>query len=149
MKLNTEAPEQHMLILVLAGVFMFLSLISSLKSKTVDRGISDPSQAMPAGPLYRNPQMTWYERAFCRGFQRSSFCSYRFLHPMTPKIEEMGIVMEEAPAVNPGAVDFKGSLPSNRAFNNRMSITERNYASPRILEADPSAVAAEAAAAAK
>lgn len=134
MKLNSDAPEQHMAILVVAGVCMFLSLISSLKSKPIDNGISDPALAMPAGPLYKNPEMKWYERAFCRGFQRSSFCSYRFLHPMNPVIEEMGIVMEEAPPENSGAIDFSGSLPVNRAINGRIRLTERSSAPIRTLE---------------
>ena len=126
MKLNTDAPEQHMAIIGIAGVFMALSLISSFKSKPVDNGIDTVAQQQVAeGPLYSNPNMTWYERAFCRGFQRASFCSYRFLHPMNEVIKEKGFEMEEAPAKNPGAVDYRGSLPVNRAISGRIKLEDR------------------------
>lgn len=126
MKISTDAPEQHIAILVIAGLFMFLSLLSSLKSNPVDNGINEEQQQqMAAGPKYANPELTWYERAFCLGFQRSSFCSYRFLHPLNEVIKEKGIIMEEAPAKAPGAIDYRGKLPANRAFSRRMVLDKR------------------------
>src|SRR5262245_40578430 len=95
MKLSEDAPGQHIAIMVVAGVFIFFSVISTLTAPDRTGGIGEEvvqgTYAETGEVRYGNPQMTWYERLFCRGFQRSSACSYRLLHPLKDSLEEQGV----------------------------------------------------------
>ena len=99
-KLNTDQPGQHMAILALSGVFIFLSFISWLKTPAK----FERQQTQPKGlysetgeTLYQNPHLAWYERFFCRGYQRAGFCSYRLLHPFKSVFDSAGIEIQEGP----------------------------------------------------
>lgn len=122
MKLNDQAPEQHLAILVLAGIFVFLSLVEQFKApseETIDvRRSSDFAQT--GRTLYDNPELAWYERYLCRGYQRSSFCSYRLLHPFKDVFEQNGIHVKEGPPAHDNVVDYRGPLPANRAFRSKL-----------------------------
>jgi hypothetical protein len=91
-KLNSEAPEQSMAILAIAGVMILISVITSLGGRSKDATGQEKGPNLEAGEtLYKNPQMAWYEKYLCRGYQRSSFCSFRLLHPFTEVFDDNGI----------------------------------------------------------
>ena len=122
MKLNEQAPEQHMAILAVAGIFIFLSIVEQFKSSPAEEAArvrAKGAYAQTGETLYANPQMTWYERLLCRGYQRSSFCSYRMLHPFKDVFEEHGIRVKESPPKK-NVIDYRGPLPKNRAFRSKM-----------------------------
>lgn len=120
-KLNTDAPGQHMAILVIAFVFIWLSAIEAIKAPSesdAERGIKRP-YAESGLTLYSNPQMTWYERMFCRGYQRTTACSFRLLHPFKEVFDDYGIVVKEEPPKK-NVIDYRGPLPTNRALSSRI-----------------------------
>ncbi|MCB0325022.1 MAG: hypothetical protein KDD69_15670 [Bdellovibrionales bacterium] len=121
MKLNEQAPEQHLAILVVAGIFVFLSIVEHFKADSPQAAGAERSgtYAETGETMYANPQMTWYERYLCRGYQRSSFCSYRLLHPFKDMFEDSGIKVKEAPP-SKNVIDYRGPLPANRAFRSKM-----------------------------
>ncbi len=122
MKLNDTAPEQHMAILVITGVIIFLSVVDYFKSAPADeegRKIRSGTYAQTGETLYDNPHLTWYERYLCRGYQRSSFCSYRMLHPFKDVFDAHGIKVKESPPKK-NVVLYRGPLPKNRAFRSKM-----------------------------
>jgi hypothetical protein len=124
-KLNTDAPGQHVAILVFAGALVFLSVVEAIKSDSesdMPRLDQKRPYAESGETLYQNPQLTWYERHFCRGYQRSTACSYRLLHPFKEVLDENGINVKEAPPAHNSVVFYKGPLPSNRAFSGHISM---------------------------
>ena len=116
-ELSKDTPQQHLLILVFAGAFIFLSIVEAIKAPTDDLMIKGPRDE--GETLYQNPHMTWYERLLCRGYQRSSFCSYRLLHPFKAVFEENGIRIEERPAKT-GVIRYRGPLPGHKTFGGKI-----------------------------
>lgn len=92
---------QQMAILVLAGLFVALSLIQWIRGPASRRQQVDEkpkgSYLETGQTIYQNPQLAWYERYFCRGYQRSDFCSFRLLHPFKDLLESNGIEVKEEP----------------------------------------------------
>lgn len=122
MKLNDQAPEQHMAILVIAGIFVFLSVVDHIKASPTDeegKKVRTGTYAETGETMYDNPQLSWYERYLCRGYQRSSFCSYRMLHPFKDVFDAHGIKVKESPPEK-NVVDYRGPLPKNRAFQSKI-----------------------------
>lgn len=120
-------PGQHTAILAIAGAFIFLSLVEQFKAPGEDR----PQLSTLKGPysltgetLYDNPELSWYERLLCRGYQRSGFCSYKTLHPFRDVWEANGIRIKESRPKPKGAVRYRGSLGGNRAVNGKMKLSE-------------------------
>jgi len=91
LKLSDDAPEQHVAILAVGGVMILISLISMFggSSKRQCRRAAENVHILESGEtLHKNPQMKWYEKIPLPGYQRSLFCSSRFLHPL---VEEYGL----------------------------------------------------------
>lgn len=155
-KLNTDAPGQHMVILAMAGVFIFLSVVEAIKSPDQEESelINKGSLLETGETRYRNPELTWYERYFCRGYQRSLFCSWKVLHPLTPVFEKHGVFIEARPPKKDGVtlkkdrsrvpyhsvpleadsigdpmaakgvVHSRNHLPKNRAFTRKLTLND-------------------------
>jgi len=126
-KLSEEMPGQHMAILAVAGAFIFLSLVEQFKAPGEDRPEMPTikgSYALTGETLYRNPQLSWYERLLCRGYQRSGFCSYKTLHPFRDVWEANGIRIRESRPKTKGAVRYRGRLGGNRAIHGQMKLDE-------------------------
>lgn len=131
MKLNEEHPTQHLVILVLGGVFTFLNIVESIKA---------PSDDKPLGPVKhtytsvdemtgevreiestrKNPEMTWYEKLFCRGYQRSTACSYRLLHPLKAGWDDAGIVVPESPPEQNHVIRYRGRIETHTSLSGRV-----------------------------
>ena len=129
-KLNEDAPSQHMAILVFAGIMIFFSIVGSIKNAF--RGKEEP-QAAPQGtfqetgiPRYKNPELSWYEKIFCRGYQRAGFCSYRLLHPFASLLAENNVKLPEEPPEHTGVIDYRGPLPSQK-LSGRTTITTSTW----------------------
>lgn len=122
MKLNEQAPEQHMAILVVAGIFVFLSLVEQFKSSPAQdelgKNIRKGPYAQTGQTLYNNPELSWYEKYLCRGYQRSSFCSDRLQHPFNELFKANGITVKAEPSEK--VVDYRGPLPSNKAISSKI-----------------------------
>ena len=128
-KLSEEMPGQHVAILVVAGAFIFLSLVEHFKAP----GEKGPTLDQVKGPyaltgetIYRNPQLAWYERLLCRGYQRSGFCSHKTLHPFRDVWEANGIRVRESRPERKGAIRYRGRLGGNRAIHEKMTLNELN-----------------------
>lgn len=121
MKLSEDAPTQHMAIMALAGAFIFLSLLQGSSSSTGDKGENEQQQAVYSENgqkiLYGNPTMSWYQKIFCRGFQRSSSCSYELLHPLKPYLLAEGAEIIEGAPEQKEVILYRGELPKNKALN--------------------------------
>jgi len=39
---------------------------------------------------WQNPNLSWYQKLFCRGFQSSSICSHAFIHPSPELVAREG-----------------------------------------------------------
>lgn len=124
-KLSEEAPGQQIAILGVAGIFIFLSVVESFKT---DRGPSldtlKGSYSQTGATIYSNPQMSWWEKALCRGYQRSGFCSYRTLHPFRAVWQENGIKVAEKPPIKTSPVRYRGPLQGNRGLNGKLTLNE-------------------------
>ena len=120
-------PGQHMAILAIAGAFIFLSVVEAVKAPD-DKGPQLPtlkgSYALTGETLYENPQLSWYERLLCRGYQRSGFCSYKTLHPFRDVWDANGIRIRESKPKTKGAVRYRGRLGGNRAMHGSMRLNE-------------------------
>lgn len=139
MKLNSEAPEQQLAILFIGGFCVLLSLLSMLGSggddaQTEEQETQLTSYVETGITKYKNPKLSWYERIFCRGYQRSASCSPRLVHPMRSKMEELGIEINDAPAGDPNAIDYNGSLPVNRAISGRIRMENRPWEQPAWMQ---------------
>jgi hypothetical protein len=115
LKLNSDAPAQHMALLAVVGVIIFLSIVDAIKGPSVQ---IEPEEAVirPGESRYVNPQMNWYERIFCRGYQRSFkyLCSYRLLHPLKSQFEADNKTIREAPPPSDGVVLYRGHLKGQK-----------------------------------
>ena len=125
MKLNADAPGQHLAILAIAGVFTALSLIDWAKGPR-DNGaeiveVKGP-YALTGETLYDNPKLSWFERYFCKGYQRSGICSYKLRHPYEAVFSRYGIAVSEQPVKNEGIIRYRGSLPNNRALSDKITV---------------------------
>lgn len=112
MKLNEDMPAQHLALVAVAGVMIFLSVIDAMK------GPSDPAtkkveNASPDGSHYRNPRLSLWQKVFCRGYQRSMNCGFSFYHPMRREMEAQGkrIIEKAAPD---GVVVYRGHLKGEK-----------------------------------
>ena len=142
MKLSTDAPEQHLAILCVAGFCVFVSVISAFTSgDEADQDVANQQASYLESGItkYDNPQLTWWEKLFCRGYQRSQGCGYRFMHPLKQKFEDLGIEVQEAPANKVNAVDYNGSLPTNRAFSGRIKVEHRHWEQPAWVKRNSTA----------
>ena len=104
-----------------------MSLVDSLKSsdsKTIAGDTPQGSYQETGITRYNNPQMSWYERWFCRGYQRSGFCSYKTLHPFREVWDANGIRVREAKPKRKGAIRYRGRLGGNRALHGKMTLNE-------------------------
>lgn len=115
MKLNENAPTQHLALIALAGVFIFLSLVDAVKgpSRTLEQ---EEQFLLPGQSRYVNPQMNWHEKIFCRGYQRSFFCSYRLLHPLKEQFEAENRYIREAPPASDNVVVYRGHLKGQQGY---------------------------------
>ncbi len=115
LKLSEEAPEQHMAVLGIAAVMIIVALVTSLGRSSSKPGVAAPTESAQPGAIrskYRNPELSWYERLFCRGYQVSSLlCRPRFLHPM---VEEFGLDIEDGQAKTAGVIRYRGPISRNR-----------------------------------
>jgi hypothetical protein len=109
MKLNQDNPGQHKALLIVAGCMIFLSLLDSIRGGDDTSSKSKKVAVASAGPRYRNPQLSWYEKVFCRGYQRSLSCGFKFYHPMKRQLQAEGKRIKEKPAPN-GVVLYRGRL---------------------------------------
>ena len=128
MKLNKDMPEQHMAILALSGVFVVISLVDWARGPQQE----NPNSQIPAGTFaetgitrYENPHMSWYERLFCRGYQRSASCSFRLLHPFGAVLDDSGVKVEEK-AAQDGVVDYRGPLKRRSLFGEKIRFEPSN-----------------------
>lgn len=124
-KLSEDAPGQHVAILGVAGIFIFLSLVESFKQ---DKGPSldtlKGSYSQTGETIYNNPQMSWWERALCRGYQRSGFCSYKTLHPFREVWEQNGIKVAERAPIKTSPVRYRGPIQGNRSLSGKTTLNE-------------------------
>jgi hypothetical protein len=115
-KLSEDAPTQHLALLAVVGVIIFLSIIDAIKGPSVQ---VEPEERMlrPGESRYVNPQMNWYERIFCRGYQRSFkyLCSYRLLHPLKSQFEAENRTIREAPPSSDAVVLYRGHLRGQKS----------------------------------
>ena len=115
-KLNEDAPTQHVAILVIAAVAIFMSTLDSIKNALHDDTSPQPmkQEVNESGTLmrFKNPEMTWYEKIFCRGYQRSDFCTYRLIHPFASIADESDVKVKEGPAEKTGVIGYRGRLPA-------------------------------------
>ena len=108
-KLNEDAPGQHKALLAVAGVMIFLSMVDAIKGED-DPSVKNQQVAVSRrGPRHQNPSLSWYERVFCRGYQRSLNCSFSFYHPLRAELEAEGKRIREKDAPN-GVVLYRGRL---------------------------------------
>lgn len=121
MKLSEEAPTQHIAIMGLAAAFIFLSLLQGSSTPGSEQDGPEEQEVNYAENgqeiLYGNPKMSWYQKIFCRGFQRSSSCSYELLHPLKPYLQAEGAEIIEGAPEQKTAIRYRGSLPQNKAIN--------------------------------
>lgn len=146
-KLNESAPQQHMAIVVLAGLFIFINTLEAFKAKSRhDEKVNGPTQKFSdsfdpmSGQLvaretkFQNPKLTWYEWIFCRGFQRSSSCSYRLLHPFGNEDESLGASLPDERPKTEHVVYSRGNV--ERGFS-RTVTAPSNVAPPaKIMDSD-------------
>ncbi len=110
-KLNEDTPTQHLALIAVAGVLVFLSMVDAVKSPATDK---KELKLSSLGPRFQNPTLTWYERVFCRGYQRSfKSCGFRFIHPMRDELEEDGKRIKEGAAPD-GVIVYEGHLRGTR-----------------------------------
>ena len=117
-----------MAILVLGGVLIFMSLIQTLKapdrSLPGEQGKEAGTYAETGEVRYGNPTMSWYEKWFCRGFKRSSFCNYRLLHPLKETLEDQGVEITEGPPKQREAILYKGELPKRNGLSSKVVLDD-------------------------
>ncbi|HMO17829.1 MAG TPA: hypothetical protein PKA63_06955 [Oligoflexia bacterium] len=114
-KLSEEAPTQHLMLLAVAGVFIFLSLVDAIRSPKRELA-SNQDMLMPGQSRYHNPEMSWYEKLFCRGYQRSFFsCNYRLLHPLREQFVSENKRIVEAPPPSDSVVLYRGHLKGQKS----------------------------------
>jgi hypothetical protein len=110
-KLSEKFTGQHMALFAAAGSVILLNIIDSLKGPT---NPDDQLKAVSSnGSKYSNPSMSWYQKIFCRGYQRSLNCGFQFLHPMKDSLEEDGKVIREG-APKDGVVVYRGHLKGSK-----------------------------------
>ena len=123
-KLSEDAPGQHVAILGVAGIFIFLSLVESFKSDKPSLDTLKGSYSESGQTIYSNPNMTWWEKALCRGYQRSGYCSYKTMHPFRQVWEQNGIVVSERPPLKTSPIRYRGPIQGNRSLNGKMKLDE-------------------------
>jgi hypothetical protein len=109
MKLNSDAPAQHKALLAVAGVLIFLSLVDVVKGGSDKSNATSNQVVLARGSKYQNPTLSWYDRIFCRGYQRSLSCGYNFYHPLRDELESQGKRIKEKKAPD-GVVLYRGRL---------------------------------------
>ena len=147
MKLSDTAPEQHKAILVLAGVFIFINVLDVVKASWREEGADGkPIQRVTqiideqTGTVvvkdtkYQNPEMSWWDRLMCRGYQRSSKCNLKLLHPKTSDADDYGIEVPRGAPKNDHVVYFKGSLNKNTALSGNIASPEADDIPARVYE---------------
>ena len=112
LKLNEEAPTQHKLLLGAVAVIIFLSIVDAFKSPSIHD--DTVLELKPGESRYVNPELSWYEKIFCSGYQRSLKCQNRFLHPMRAEFEAEGKVIKEGPPRSDGVVLYRGHLKGDK-----------------------------------
>lgn len=114
-KLNQEAPTQHLALLAVVGVIVFLSIVDAVKGPSIQ---IEPEERVlrPGESRYENPQMSWYEKLFCRGYQRSFMCSFRLLHPLKSQFEAENKTIREAPPPSDGVVLYRGHVRGQKGY---------------------------------
>lgn len=110
-KLSEKFTGQHIALFAAAGSVILLNVIDSMKGpKNTEEQMKTASSS---GSRYSNPSLSWYQRIFCRGYQRSINCGFQFLHPMKDSLEEEGKVIKEG-APQDGVVVYRGYLKGAR-----------------------------------
>lgn len=97
-KLEGSDSIQKMILFAGGGIFAALNLFCSFGPPEADQAprvrIED---LQPGHTFWTNPELTWYERIFCRGYQHSDGCSYRWLHPIVEAEKNKGWIPPEGP----------------------------------------------------
>lgn len=143
LKLATELTPQHKFIMVIGGAIFALNIISYLKAPSPEEiqgnvKIFTSSYDEMTGETsnietrYENPKLTWYQAIFCRGFQRSSFCSLKTMHPLEDEMISQGIQVPEGEAEQKGVIYFKGSISKNSAFSSSLQAPQEETLDPKI-----------------
>lgn len=144
MKLNDANPQQHLIIVIFAGAFIFLNLITMFKAKSNDPEFSDLPRVTESvdaltGSIstretkFVNPKVSWFESIFCRGMQRSSNCSYKLLHPFANDSEELAAMPDEEPKAD-HVVYYRGSINKNNALSRTIESPAAEAPPARIVE---------------
>jgi hypothetical protein len=137
MKLNDANPTQHLAIVILAGVFIFLNVVEGWKASSkkaakeagqeqiVTTMVDSATGAQITRPTrFHNPQLSWYETIFCKGLQRSSNCSFRLLHPFAVESEELGLDVPDGEPKQDHVVYYRGSINKNMALSDSIESPE-------------------------
>ena len=135
MKLNESSPQQHIAIIALAGSFIFLNVLQGAKASSKnDSKMADPivtssidsatGQVVVRPTKFQNPKLSWYEWVFCRGMQRSSHCSFRFLHPFGSESENLGVNLPDAEPKQNHVVYYRGTINKNMAMSSSIESPE-------------------------
>ena len=148
MKLNEEAPEQHLAIIVLGGVFLAINLIAAYKASNkeaannpnspqqlVTQVVDEDGRISQIATLHQNPNLSWSELIFCRGLKRSTWCSRKDLHPDTVEAEQEGVAVANGPRRQDHVVAYHGPMERHSFFSSRVSIPEQEV-SRRYLEVE-------------
>lgn len=143
MKLSEEAPTQHLAIVVVALLFIFLNSLDAFKASQRNAVENGPLQnftehldemtgeVRAQKTIWQNPKLGFVERFLCRGNQRSSFCSYKMLVPNEEEYADLNIP-DRAPKKD-HVVNYHGSMGKNTVFSSRLEAPQ--------TEVDPSVVA--------
>ncbi|MFN8391901.1 MAG: hypothetical protein U0136_16550 [Bdellovibrionota bacterium] len=147
MKLNDANPTQHLAIIILGGLFIFLNIVESWKYSKSHPGKDSSSQTQIVTTMvdetgtvvqkptkYQNPKLSWYEAIFCRGLQRSSNCSYKLLHPFAEEGESLGVAIPNGEPKNEKVLYYRGSINKNTAFSSNIESPEAVAPPVKIAE---------------
>jgi hypothetical protein len=134
--INTDHAMEHKAIIVLAGVFAFINVLSALKSggdkievrdklpiitSSVDAVSGTVTQRVTK---WQNPSMPFWKRYLCRGFQRSDFCSTAALAPEGPDFEDPLDPQSVTARQDDRVIYYRGSMPKNSALTSRLAVPE-------------------------
>lgn len=140
--LTKDLSPQHMFIMVIGGGIFALNIISyfkaSKKEEEVNMKIYTSSYDEMTGETsnvetrYENPKLSWYQAIFCKGFQRSSICSLKTMHPLEDEMISQGIEVPEGEAEQKGVIYFKGTINKNSSFSSLLKTPEEAELDPKI-----------------
>ncbi len=148
MELNEDNPGQHLAIVVVGGALIVFHLIMAFKdarrgdTTTNPQGTVQPltqvvdestGQIVETATQHRNPTLSWSELIFCRGLKRSSWCSYRELHPDTVEADANDVQVADGNPAKDHVVAYRGPMVRDSIFSGRVSLPEQDL-SPKYLD---------------